>query len=167
MGRYRDLSDLDFNLWKARLQYADQVWVDEGLVERLPGLLNLTAEQLVELDGFAELSAGNLVAAIEAASKPELHRFLAALGIPEVGVAVARSLARHFGTPQQEWIDQMTVAEARELLDEGLHFGAGSMAPKIEAAIDFLEGGGREVVITSPANLEWAVAGDTGTRIVH
>jgi carbamate kinase len=75
-------------------------------------------------------------------------------------------VALHFGTPQQEWIDQMTVAEARELLADGVHFGAGSMAPKIEAAIDFLEGGGREVVITSPANLEWAVAGDTGTRIV-
>ncbi|MCK5484334.1 MAG: NAD-dependent DNA ligase LigA, partial [Gemmatimonadetes bacterium] len=72
--------------------------VDEDLVERLPDLLDLTVEQLVELEGFAELSAGNLVAAIEAASNPELHRFLAALGIPEVGGAVSRSLARHFGT---------------------------------------------------------------------
>ena len=72
--------------------------VDTGLVERLPDLLDLTVERLVELEGFAELSAGNLVAAIEAASKPELHRFLAALGIPEVGGAVSRSLARHFGT---------------------------------------------------------------------
>jgi DNA ligase (NAD+) len=72
--------------------------VDEGLVERLPDLLDLTAEQLVELEGFAALSAGNLVAAIAKASKPELHRFLAALGIPEVGGAVSRSLARHFGT---------------------------------------------------------------------
>ncbi len=72
--------------------------VEEDLVERLPDLLDLTVEQLVELEGFAELSAGNLVAAIEAASNPELHRFLAALGIPEVGGAVSRSLARHFGT---------------------------------------------------------------------
>ena len=72
--------------------------VDEGLVDRLPDLLDLTAEELVELEGFAALSAGNLVAAIEAASKPELYRFLAALGIPEVGGAVSRSLARHFGT---------------------------------------------------------------------
>jgi DNA ligase (NAD+) len=72
--------------------------VDEGLVERLPDLLDLTADQLVELEGFAALSAGNLVAAIDAASKPELYRFLAALGIPEVGGAVSRALARHFGT---------------------------------------------------------------------
>jgi DNA ligase (NAD+) len=72
--------------------------VDEGLVERLPDLLWLEAAQLVELEGFAELSANNLIAAIEAASRPELDRFLTALGIPEVGVAVARALARHFGT---------------------------------------------------------------------
>ena len=72
--------------------------VEKDLVKRIPDLLDLTVEQLAELDGFAELSASNLVAAIEAASKPELHRFLAALGIPEVGGAVARALARHFGT---------------------------------------------------------------------
>jgi DNA ligase (NAD+) len=72
--------------------------VAEGLVRRLPDLLDLRAEQLTPLEGFAELSAGNLVAAIRAASRPELSRFLTALGIPEVGVAVARSLARHFRT---------------------------------------------------------------------
>ncbi len=72
--------------------------VEEGLVERLPDLLELTSDQLVRLEGFAELSAANLIAAIEAASTPALHRFLAALGIPEVGGAVSRSLARHFGT---------------------------------------------------------------------
>lgn len=72
--------------------------VETGLVERLPDLLDLTAEQLAELEGFAELSATKLVAAIEEASRPELARFLTALGIPEVGPAAARALARHFGT---------------------------------------------------------------------
>ena len=86
--------------------------VDEDLVERLPDLLDLTVEQLVELEGFAELSAGNLVAAIEAASNPELHRFLAALGIPEVGGAVSRSLARHFGT-----MDAILAADEDALTD--------------------------------------------------
>jgi len=86
--------------------------VDEDLVERLPDLLDLTVEQLVELEGFAELSAGNLVAAIESASKPELHRFLAALGIPEVGGAVSRSLARHFGT-----LDAIMAADENALTD--------------------------------------------------
>ncbi len=86
--------------------------VDEGLVERLPDLLDLTAEQLVELEGFAEISAGKLVAAIEAASRPELYRFVAALGIPEVGGAVSRSLARHFGT-----LDAIIVADEDALTD--------------------------------------------------
>jgi DNA ligase (NAD+) len=86
--------------------------VDEGLVERLPDLLDLTAEQLVELEGFAEISAGKLVAAIEAASKPELYRFVAALGIPEVGGAVSRSLARHFGA-----LDAIIAADEDALTD--------------------------------------------------
>ena len=75
-------------------------------------------------------------------------------------------VAIHFGTPRQEWVDRLTVAEAKALLAEGIHFAAGSMAPKIRAAVDFLEGGGREVIITNPANLEIAVGGETGTRIV-
>jgi DNA ligase (NAD+) len=86
--------------------------VDEDLVERLPDLLDLTVEQLVELVGFAELSAGNLVAAIGAACEPELHRFLTALGIPEVGGAVSRSLARHFGT-----LDAIMAADEDALTD--------------------------------------------------
>jgi DNA ligase (NAD+) len=51
---------------------------------------------LQDLDGFAAKSATNLVASIQRASRAELGRFLAGLGIPEVGVAVARQLARHF-----------------------------------------------------------------------
>jgi DNA ligase (NAD+) len=86
--------------------------VDEDLVERLPDLLDLTVEQLVELEGFAELSAGNLVAAIASASTPELRRFLAALGIPEVGGAVSRFLARHFGT-----LDAIMAADEDALTD--------------------------------------------------
>jgi carbamate kinase len=75
-------------------------------------------------------------------------------------------VALNFGTPEQEWIDRLTVAEAKDLLAEGIHFAEGSMAPKMRAAVDFLERGGREVVITDPANLEVAVGGETGTRIV-
>jgi len=75
-------------------------------------------------------------------------------------------VALHFGTPQQEWVDRLTVSEAKALLAEGSHFAPGSMAPKVEAAIDFLERGGKEVLITDPANIGRAVAGETGTRIV-
>lgn len=70
--------------------------VEKKLVEHLPDLFDLRPEQLVELEGFAQKSAENLVAGIEKASRAELHRFLFGLGIPEVGATVARSIARHF-----------------------------------------------------------------------
>ena len=70
--------------------------VSEGLVRQLGDLYDVEAERLVELPGFAEKSAGALVDAIAASSRPELARFLYGLGVPEVGVTVARDLARHF-----------------------------------------------------------------------
>jgi DNA ligase (NAD+) len=73
------------------------LFVDRGLVKGLADLFDLRAEQLMELEGFAEKSATNLVHAIAARKRPDLRRFLIALGIPEVGVAVARDLAAHFG----------------------------------------------------------------------
>jgi carbamate kinase len=59
----------------------------------------------------------------------------------------------------------MTVAEARRWMAEG-HFKAGSMLPKIEAVIAFLEGGGREAIITDPAHVSLALAGKAGTHVV-
>ncbi len=72
--------------------------VAEGIVRSLPDVFDVTVPHLVRLEGFAEKSAGNLVAAIRNASKPELHRWLYGLGIPEVGATVARDLAQHFGS---------------------------------------------------------------------
>ena len=74
-------------------------------------------------------------------------------------------VALNFGTPQQQWVDHLTLDEARRYLAEGTHFAPGSMAPKMEAVIGFLEAGGTEAIITSPDNLERAMAGATGTRI--
>ena len=71
----------------------------------------------------------------------------------------------HFGTPQQRPIDRMTVAQARQYIQEG-HFAPGSMLPKIEAIIDFLQAGGKQALITNPENIEHALAGKTGTWIV-
>ena len=75
-----------------------KLFVAEGLVRQLPDLFDLQAERLMELEGFARKSATNLVNALKKAAHVELARFLYGLGIPEVGVAVARDLARHFGT---------------------------------------------------------------------
>jgi DNA ligase (NAD+) len=72
------------------------LFVDLGLVHGLADLFDLTPEQLILLPGFAEKSASNLVEAIQAKKEPELRRFLLSLGIPEVGVTVARDLAVHF-----------------------------------------------------------------------
>ncbi|MGA9348441.1 MAG: carbamate kinase [Anaerolineae bacterium] len=73
-------------------------------------------------------------------------------------------VALNYGQPVQRWLDKMTLAEAKQYLAEG-HFAPGSMGPKIRASIEFLEQGGREALITSPENIERALAGETGTRI--
>jgi len=72
--------------------------VERGLVHQLGELFDLQPEQLVDLDGFAQKSATALVEAIHAKRRPDLQRFLIALGIPEVGVTVARTLAATFGS---------------------------------------------------------------------
>jgi len=68
--------------------------VDEGLIHSPADLYKLTFEQIVELEGFAELSSKNLLAAIENSRKPELARFIFSLGIPDVGEETAKVLAR-------------------------------------------------------------------------
>lgn len=70
----------------------------------------------------------------------------------------------NYGQPDQVPLDHMTVDEAKRYLEEG-HFPPGSMGPKIEAVIQFLEGGGKEALITSPENLARALREETGTRI--
>jgi carbamate kinase len=75
-------------------------------------------------------------------------------------------VALDFGRSTQRWIDRMTLSQAKEYLAEGTHFLPGSMAPKIEAVVDFLERGGGTAIITDPENVERALAGETGTHIV-
>jgi carbamate kinase len=76
-------------------------------------------------------------------------------------------VALNFGKPDQLWIDRMTVGEAKAYLSEGTHFAKGSMAPKIQACIWFIERGGKYAVITDPDNIGRALAGETGTWIVE
>jgi carbamate kinase len=82
-----------------------------------------------------------------------------------ISTAVDR-VALDWGRPEQRWVDCLTLAQAREYLAEGTHFAAGSMAPKIEACVGFIEHTGGEAIITSPANMELALSGGAGTRIV-
>ncbi len=74
-------------------------------------------------------------------------------------------VALNFGTPEQVEIDRLNTAECRQYLEEG-HFAAGSMQPKIESALSFLEQGGQEVIITQPHRLQADLHNIYGTHIV-
>lgn len=74
-------------------------------------------------------------------------------------------VAINFGRPNQQWLDQMTLSEAKRYLEEGIHFAKGSMAPKIQAIIWYLENGGKQALITNPENIGRALKGETGTWI--
>ena len=81
-----------------------------------------------------------------------------------VSTAVEK-VALHFGSSNEQWLDNMSLEECKAYLAEGIHFAKGSMAPKIQAAINFLEAGGKEVIITNPENIERALSGKTGCSI--
>jgi len=70
----------------------------------------------------------------------------------------------NFRQPDQIELDSISLEDARHYLEQG-HFAAGSMGPKIEAAVSFLEAGGKEVIITMPELIEEAIQGNAGTRI--
>ena len=76
-------------------------------------------------------------------------------------------VALNFGKPDEKWLDKMTLSEAKDYLAEGAHFAKGSMAPKIQAIIWYLEAGGKQALITNPENIGRALKGETGTWIVQ
>ena len=92
-------------------QLVRRLW-DLGLVRSLPDLYRLTKEQLLELDGFQEKSATNVVSSIEASKQIPFRRVLYGLNIPDVGWVTAQSLARHFGS-----VDRLAAA-AQEAITE-------------------------------------------------
>jgi carbamate kinase len=76
-------------------------------------------------------------------------------------------VAINFGKPEQKWLDKMTLAEAKAYLAEGTHFAKGSMAPKIQAIVWYLESvPNGKALITNPENIGRALKGETGTWIV-
>jgi len=88
------------------------------------------------------------------------------IGAQELYILTAvEKVALHYAKPNQRDLEVMTVAEAKRYLAEG-HFPEGSMGPKIEAAIQFLESGGEVVIITAIEKMTEASKGLTGTRIV-
>ena len=90
----------------------------------------------------------------------EIHAdlFLIATAVEKVAI--------NFGKPNQKWLDRMTLSEARQYLAEGIHFAKGSMAPKIQSIIWYLEAGGKAALVTNPENISRALNGETGTWIM-
>ena len=74
-------------------------------------------------------------------------------------------IAINFNTPDEKWLDQMTVSEAKRYMAEG-HFKPGSMLPKVEAMLDYVETTGNKALVTDPDHLPQALKGETGTWIV-
>ncbi len=74
-------------------------------------------------------------------------------------------VAINFGKPNQEWVSHMTLAEVKKYLAEGTHFAKGSMEPKMQAIVWFLESGGKQAIVTNPENIGRALNGETGTLI--
>ncbi len=111
--------------------------LEARLVSSVADLLTLREDDLVTLEGFADLSASNLVEAIRSSIEVTLDRFLYALGIPEVGAQTARDLAQHFGS-----LDAVLGAEREELE------AVPGIGPKVaEAVSDFLESPGTRKTI--------------------
>ena len=90
-------------------QFVRKLW-DEGLLRSMPDLYRLAADQLLEVEGYAEISATNAVAAIERSKAQPFSRVLFGLNMPKVGWVLARNLARHFGA-----VDRLMAATQEEL----------------------------------------------------
>ncbi len=96
-------------------QFVRRLWA-VGLLRSMPDLYRLTAEQLLELDGYGEISARNAIAAIEQSKQVPFRRVLFGLNIPDVGWVTAQNLARHFGS-----VDALIAASPEELAEcEGI-----------------------------------------------
>jgi DNA ligase (NAD+) len=92
-------------------QLVRRLW-DLGLVRSLPDLYRLTKEQLLELDGFQEKSATNVINSIEASKSIPFRRVLFGLNIPDVGFVTAQNLVRHFGS-----VERLLGASQEEIME--------------------------------------------------
>jgi carbamate kinase len=122
------------------------------------GGIPVVADDHGDLHGIAAVIDKDLSAAL-LASAIKADALVISTGVEKV--------ALNFGKPDQIWLEHLTLAQAKEYLATGTHFAKGSMAPKIEAAVRYLEHGGTRTIITNTENLWRAVAGETGTHITR
>jgi carbamate kinase len=112
-------------------------------------------------------ASGYLVGVEAVIDKDRLSALLAAKLGAELYIILTgvEKVALDFGKPTQRWVDRMTASEARKHLADG-QFPAGSMGPKIESALNYLESGGKDVLITTAEALKGKDPSDVGTHIV-
>lgn len=114
-------------------------------------------------DGKGELRGVDAVIDKDLASRLLANELQAGLLVISTGV---EKVCVNFGKPDQKTLDRVSAAELRTYYEQG-EFPAGSMGPKVKAALDFLENGGTEVIITSPEYLKVALANEGGTHVKH
>lgn len=142
--------------------------VERATIERL--LFTGTSDWVVIVAGGGGVPVvrnGEQLVGVEAVIDKDLAAAVLAMSIKEKVLVMLTDIAHvslDFGKVEQVNIGGMTIAEAKDYMAKG-HFPAGSMGPKVEAAIDFLEHGGARVIITNPENLERALDGVAGTTI--
>lgn len=82
-------------------------------------------------------------------------------------LTAVEKVAINFGKPNEQWLDQLSIADAQRFIEEG-HFAKGSMLPKVEAAVSFAESRpGRQALITVLSKAQQGIEGKTGTVISH
>ncbi len=133
--------------------------VDAGVIVITAGGggIPVVADQSGDLTGVAAVIDKDLATAL-LANKLGADLLLISTAVEQV--------ALDFGRPDQRFVSQLTASEARAYLEAGTHFAPGSMAPKVQAVLNYLDGGGKEAIVTNPENVERALAGETGTRFV-
>ena len=138
-------------------QFVRRLW-DEGLLRSMPDLYKLTAEQLVELDGYAEISARAAIDSIEVSRQTmPFRRVLFGLNIPDVGWVTAQNLARHFGT-----VDRLQAATPEELVEcEGIG------PERAEAIADWFSDDDNRTLIDELRRLGLTFESDEGDRRVE
>ena len=184
IGEFFDEKDLEtlrveFPHWVFR-QDSGRGWRRVVPSPQPEAIVELEAIQSLLHSGFNVVAVGGGGVPVIRDEKGELHgvaavidkdfasRLLAAeLGADMFVVSTGvEKVCVNFGKPDQKELDRVTAAEIRAYYDEG-QFPAGSMGPKVKAALEFLDAGGREVVITCPENLKNALAHNGGTHIVR